>query len=154
ARPVGAAVAHDRDVAAAGVRSSWPEISGVLLHEMAHQYVHEVLEVTDETAHGDALQRVCAQRGIDAPASGMPVPGGGDGDRTIDRIRKLLALAGSSNQHEAEIAMRKAHELMLRHNVETTGGDYEVRHLGDPEKRISGVESDVAGLLAEFFFVK
>jgi hypothetical protein len=88
----------------------------------------------------------------------MAAEGGtADVDRTIDRIRKLLALAGSSNQHEAETAMRKAHELMLRHNIETTAnrdGNYEVGHLGDPEKRVTGVESDVAGVLAEFFFVK
>jgi Protein of unknown function (DUF2786)/SprT-like family len=134
---------------------TWPEITGVLLHEMAHQFVHEVLRVHDETSHGDAFQKVCADRGIDAAASGVPTGEiAPEIDKTIDRIRKLLALAGSSNQHEAEIAMRKAHELMLRHNIETTGGDYEVRHLGDPEKRVTAVEQDIAGLLAEFFFVK
>ena len=158
----------------------WLEVTSVLEHEMAHQYVDEVLHITGETAHGETFRRVCAERGIDAraagspspspssplggpPLDGAPAPGGDPGaDRILDRIRKLLALAGSPNQHEAEIAMRKAHELMLRHNIEATAAratsridrGYEVRHLGDPHKRGTRVESEVAGLLSEFFFVK
>lgn len=141
----------------------WLEVASVLEHEMAHQYVDEVLQIRAEAAHGETFRRVCAERGIDARASGAPETGAArDGDReterVLERIRKLLALAGSPNRHEAEIAMRKAHELMLRHNIESTAArarsDYEVRHLGDPQKRGTRVESDVAGLLAEFFFVK
>jgi hypothetical protein len=146
----------------------WLEVVSVLEHEMAHQFVDEVLQVRGETAHGETFRRVCAQRGIDARAVGAPTaaaptdPSSGSADpgadRVLDRIRKLLALAGSSNQNEAEIAMRKAHELMLRHNIESTAARiehrYEVRHLGDPAKRGTRVESEVAGLLSEFFFVK
>ena len=133
----------------------WLEVTSVLEHEMAHQYVEEVLGITDETAHGETFRRVCEERGIDARAAGAPVPGDGpDGDRILDRIRKLLALAGSENQHEAEAAMKRAHELMLRHNVENVPTGYEVRHLGDPRKRKNRVEADVVGLLSECFFVK
>jgi hypothetical protein len=136
----------------------WPEVTGVLEHEMAHQYVDEVLGVAGETAHGETFRKVCADRGVDARAAGTPEPALpiDDGDRILDRIRKLLALAGSPNQHEAEIAMKKAHELMLRHNIETTRAQrsYEVRHLGDPEKRRTPVESWISGLLGELFFVE
>ncbi len=142
----------------------WLEVASVLEHEMAHQFVDEVLRIRGETAHGDTFRRVCADRGIDARAAGAPAPAGPGGDagdageRVLDRIRKLLALAGSPNQHEAEIAMRKAHELMLRHNVEVAAArverSYEVRHLGDPHKRRTRVESDIAALLSELFFVK
>jgi len=150
----------------------WLEVASVLEHEMAHQFVDEVLGVRGETAHGETFRRVCAERGIDARAAGSPSPAasagtgagtgtGADGDpaeRVLDRIRKLLALAGSPNQHEAEIAMRKAHELMLRHNIEVaatrTERSYEVRHLGDPRKRGNRVETEIAGLLSELFFVK
>jgi hypothetical protein len=151
------------------VHRPWLEVASVLEHEMAHQFVDEVLHVRHETAHGETFRRVCAERGIDARAAGNPAAAGAgntDGapsaeretERILDRIRKLLALAGSSNQHEAEIAMRKAHELMLRHNVESTAArierNYEVRHLGDPHKRGTRVDAEVAGLLSEFFFVK
>ena len=91
----------------------WLEVASVLEHEMAHQFVDEVLRVRGETAHGDTFRRVCAERGIDHRAAGAPTATsaaeGADTDRVIDRIRKLLALAGSPNQHEAEIAMRMAH---------------------------------------------
>jgi hypothetical protein len=139
---------------------SWPEVVAVLLHEMAHQYVDEVLRIGDESAHGDTFRRVCAERGIDARAAGSPVPAADTsaGDRVLDRIRKLLALAGSANQHEAELAMRKAHELMLRHNVEVSAAAparaFEVRCLGEPLQRGTRVEADVASLLGRFFFVR
>jgi hypothetical protein len=136
----------------------WTDVVGVLEHEMAHQFVDEVLKIHDETAHGETFRRVCADRGIDGRAAGAPVATSSpaEADRVLDRIRKLLALAGSSNQHEAELAMRKAHELMLRHNIEAASAQraYEVRLLGDATKRISRVETDIAVLLSEYFFVK
>ena len=137
----------------------WPEVVSVLLHEMAHQFVDEVLRVRDEDPHGPTFARVCAERGIDGRAHGAPVPvAGADaaGDRVLDKIRKLLALAASANQHEAELAMRTAHELMLRHNIDVAPGqrEYQVRHVGDPTVRRTAAESLIAGILAEFFFVK
>jgi hypothetical protein len=135
---------------------AWPEVIGVLQHEMAHQFVDEVLHQHDETAHGETFRRVCDERGIDGKAAGPPVAAAGaEVDRVLDRIRKLLALAGSANQHEAEIAMRRAHELMLRHNIEHAAQrTYEVRHLGDPQKRGNRIEADIASLLAAYFFVR
>jgi hypothetical protein len=139
----------------------WLEVTSVLEHEMAHQYVDEVLQARGETAHGPTFQRVCAERGIDARAAGLPVPSdrveAASIDRALDKIRKLLALAGSENQNEAEVAMQRAHALMLRYNIEqaaTARSDYEVRHLGEPGKRANGVEVDIMALLAEFFFVE
>jgi hypothetical protein len=135
---------------------SWQEVLAVLQHEMAHQYVDEVLGVRDETPHGETFRTVCAERGIDGRAGGAPIAADGQADRVLDRIRKLLALAGSDNMHEAEGAMQRAHELMLRYNVDaaTTQRSYTVRHLGDPAKRRSRVESSILALLAELFFVK
>jgi hypothetical protein len=136
----------------------WSEVVGVLQHEMAHQFVDEVLGVRDETAHGATFAKVCAERGIDGRAVGAPVPADAEADRALERIRKLLALAGSPNQHEAELAMRKAHELMLRHNIEAAAAraerGFEIRHLGDPTRRANRVEAEIVGLLTQFFFVK
>ena len=142
----------------------WPDVVSVLEHEMAHQFVDEVLRAHSETPHGETFQRVCAERGIDARAAGAPNAATSDSvtspviDRTLERIRKLLALAGSANEHEAEVAMRKAHELMLHHNIDDararTEHAYQVRHVGDASKRTNRVEVDIVGLLSEFFFVK
>lgn len=141
----------------------WPEVTAVLSHEMAHQYVDEVLQVRDETAHGETFRRVCEERGIDARAGGAPIAtdlhvADAAIDRVLERVRKLLALAASSNQHEAENAMRRAHELMLRHNIDVAAAreksEFEVRHVGDPLKRVTRVELDIVNVLASFFFIE
>jgi hypothetical protein len=134
----------------------WLEVMSVLQHELAHQYVDEVLRVRDEAPHGDTFRRVCEDRGIDARAGGAPIAAEApEGDRVLERIRKLLALASSDNRNEAELAMQKAHELMLRHNVEAPATrSFVVRQLGNPEKRGTRVEGAVLALLAELFFVK
>jgi hypothetical protein len=139
----------------------WVDVVSVLQHEMAHQYVDEVLGVHDECPHGDTFRQLCAALGIDGRASGAPSPAAGAAptpDRVLARVRKLLALAASSNQHEAETAMQRAHELMLRHNLEaadaTAERTFEVRHVGDPSRRGTQVEAAVVALLSEFFFVR
>ena len=38
-------------------------------------------------------------------------------DEVIALIRKLFALAGSPNEHEAALALEKAHALLLRYNL-------------------------------------
>lgn len=138
----------------------WHDVIAVLLHEMAHQYVEEFLRVRDESAHGDSFRHVCAELDIDATAAGAPVVSAtltdADGDRALDRIRKLLALAGSDNQHEAALAMQQAHALMLRHNLASIAAQrsFFVRQLGGTKQRVDRVESAILGLLTEMFFVK
>ena len=38
-------------------------------------------------------------------------------EKTIDKIKKLLALASSPNEHEAQSALLKAQELLAKHNL-------------------------------------
>jgi hypothetical protein len=137
----------------------WGTVIEVLKHEMAHQFVIEVLKHTDETSHGPSFQRVCERLGIDATAQGLPEAPPPERTAILERIRKLFALAGSANQHEAEAAMRMAHRLMLKHNLERPSEDasvraYGFRHLGRYTGRASEAERVLAGLLGEFFFVQ
>lgn len=135
-------------------REPWGTIVEVLKHEVAHQYVSEVLKAAvGETAHGPAFHDVCERFGIDSSASGMPEPNAAD-KRVHDRIAKLLALAASTNRHEAESAMAQARKLMLVHNIETTPSHYTWRHLGRPTKRVQQYERSLAGLLSKHFFVQ
>jgi hypothetical protein len=135
----------------------WGSVIEVLKHEMAHQFVVEVLRDDIETSHGPRFQRLCEQLGIDARGSGLP-DAQPSPSPILDRIRKLFALAGSSNQNEAEAAMRMAHRLMLKHNLERPSSEethaYGFRHLGRYTGRISEAENLLAGLLGEFFFVQ
>ncbi len=154
----------------------WGVVIEVLKHEMAHQYVHEVLGVADEAAHGPAFREVCERLGIDAMAAGMPSvgpspaePGGaprGDGSvesanadaRILDRIARLLALADSPNANEAQAAMSAAQRLMLKYNLDVAKARaarlYGFRHLGAPSGRVGESERIVGGILGKHFFVE
>ncbi|MCX7807643.1 MAG: DUF2786 domain-containing protein [Deltaproteobacteria bacterium] len=136
----------------------WLEVVEVLKHEMAHQFVDEVLGVHDETAHGPTFAQVCKERGIDPRATGaIQIKEDEAYLRIVERIHKLLALAGSSERHEAELAMRKAHELMLRYNIDALKGgssSYAIAQLGDPNKKRSNVEREIVALLTRYFFVE
>lgn len=139
----------------------WGAVVEVLKHEMAHQYVFEVLRVTDESAHGPAFRSVCEKLVIDARATGIPdgePARGGEEQRVLERISKLLALAESDSEHEAQAAMNAAQRLMLKYNLDAVSarkgaGDYTFRHLGKPSGRVTEAERMIAVILGEHFFV-
>jgi hypothetical protein len=138
----------------------WGAVREVLKHEMAHQFVDEVLGVHDETAHGPAFAEVCRARGIDATAAGLPtgtVETARGPNPVLRRIMRLLALAGSSNVHEAEAAMNEARRLMLLHNIDAAvaaGADgFSFRQVGAVKARSEASERILAGILGRHFFV-
>jgi hypothetical protein len=137
----------------------WGVVVEVLKHEMAHQYVHEVLGRNDEGPHGPAFQEACRRLGIDGAATGMPTAApDAEEERIVARIAKLLALAESPNQHEAEAAMAAAQKLMLRYNIEGNVAakqrPYGFRHLGKPSGRVREWERVLAMILGRHFFVE
>jgi hypothetical protein len=137
----------------------WTVVREVLKHEVAHQFVDEVLRVRDQTAHGPAFESVCRAHGFDGRAAGMPPTAAGPdtGSPILRRISRLLALAESPNVHEATAAMRTAQRLMLRHNIDAATAaareGYTFRHVGIPSGRVSGAEHVLAGILSRHFFV-
>src|SRR5579859_2847463 len=140
------------------VEKPWTVTLEVLKHEMAHQYVQEVLGETSETPHGSAFRAACARLGIDARAAGVPEGAVASEDKVVERIARLLALAESPNRHEAEAAMAAAQRLMLKHNLDTdrshAARDYVFAHLGRPSGRVSEHERLVAMILSKHFFVE
>jgi len=78
-------------------------------------------------------------------------------DKLIDRLKKLLALAESPVQAEAEAAMAKAQELMVRHNISID--DTKKNNLTDYTDE--SIDYDfmidtkyICDLLGRFFFVR
>lgn len=140
----------------------WGVVVEVLKHEMAHQYVREVLGEREETAHGPRFRAVCERLGIDGAATGMPdapSPEKSEVARKVgERIARLLALAESPNVHEAEAAMAAAQKLLLKHNIELrdarTAQGYVWRHLGAPTGRTTEAERVLSLLLGKHFFVE
>jgi len=142
------------------VEQPWSVVREVVKHEIAHQFVDEILQVHDQAAHGPAFADVCRRFGVDASATGMPAaPSSGEGGSPVlRRIARLLALAESPNVHEAEAAMKAAQRLMLRHNIDASVAaareGYAFVHLGLPRKRVEAAEHILAGILARYFFVE
>lgn len=141
------------------VEQPWGVVVEVLKHEMAHQYVSEVLGERNETAHGPRFKAVCERLGIDGAAAGMPTPKKDETHaRVAERIARLLALAESPNVHEAEAAMAAAQKLLLKHNLELremhAAQGYAWKHLGKPTGRTTEAERVLSLMLGRHFFVE
>lgn len=114
-------------------RHPWSVTLQVLKHEMAHQMCSE-LYGRDDAGHGPLFRECCLRLGLDpvfqragadladsvadlASGSAATEPG----RRIIDKVRKLLALGGSDNEHEAALAVQRATELLARHRLDFDG---------------------------------
>ena len=135
------------------LESPWGVVVEVLKHEMAHQYVWEVLGEEDEAPHGPRFRAVCARLGIDGAPTGRPAPTAPhdpERERVAEKIARLLALAESPNAHEAEAAMAAAQRLLLTHNIELVrtraARGYGWRHLGTPSGRTQEHERNFVDL--------
>ncbi len=152
--PQARSLALSRDLVLA---HSWVVVGEVLKHEMAHQFVDEVLGAPGEPPHGPTFQRVCAQRGIDGADRGVPT-GSGPEPRILRKVRRLLALAESPEEHEAQAAAAAARRLLLRHELDLVSGlvprSFHVRQLGLPRQRLPVYVKVLAGILAAHFCVE
>lgn len=112
-------------------------IKNVLRHELAHFYMF----LTHANAytythghnhrgphdHGSEFRKVChrfgwrkdvwAARG-DVSRDNIRIEGDIPSERVIEKVKKLMALAESKNRHESELAMAKANQLLLQHNLQ------------------------------------
>jgi hypothetical protein len=144
---------------------SWHTVREILLHEMAHQFSEQVLRAHDEPPHGPKFQRACHLLRANPKASGNYRPlderSANDSpspeDKILARVKKLMALAQSRNQHEADAAMTKAHELIAKYNVDLLSRDNN-RHfvsifVGSPALRHFREEYRLSSLLQEYYFV-
>lgn len=144
---------------------TWDSVADTLRHEMAHQYVDEVLG-GDRRPHGALFAGACHRLGISPSATGdggvpieRPAPDRTADDGRLRRIRKLLALAGDRcNEHEARTALATARRLLLEYNVDVAEAegltDYAHRVLGPPSRRTPAYRNRLALLLREHFFVR
>ena len=141
------------------LRDDWTSVLDTLRHEMAHQYVQETLDVTDEPPHGPAFGQAC-ERLRCSPLAGSSVESltGQGPDKTLRVIQKLLSLAESPNEYEAQAAVQKARRLLVKYNVDVVELDrqrnFNHRVLGDVKARHTSAELWIGSILSRFFFVE
>lgn len=144
---------------------SWNDVRDLLLHEMAHQFAGEVLNAANEPPHGPSFQKACELLRANPKSTGNYKPLSerifyglkGEEDKITLRIKKLMALAESKNQHEAEAAMAKAYELISKYNLtileDNKKQDFCSMFIGTPALRHPREEYHLAHLLQDYCFV-
>ena len=146
-------------------RDPWLAVLETLRHEMAHQYAQEVLRPSGETPHGEAFRHACDRLrcGSRSQATREELASGRHAASTVDdvilrRLRKLLSLSASTNEHEAEVAMQKARHLLAKYNIDLVEADRERRFarkaLGQVKGRHTSAEIWLAAILSDYFFVE
>ena len=142
-------------------RDAWLAVLDTLRHEMAHQYVDEVLRVQDEEPHGASFRSACEKlrcrpqaRASEDDLSDVVT----EDDRILALLQKVLSLANSPNENEAQAAMQKAHQLLMKYNIDLVELDqkrrFEMRCLGKVKGRHTSAELWLGSLLGRFFFVE
>jgi Protein of unknown function (DUF2786)/SprT-like family len=145
---------------------SWDVTLQVLKHEIAHQICSEIFQ-EQEQEHGVKFIKACEMLGLPEPFrhSRGDLPESIDGPkeatashRIIEKIRKLLALAESSNDHEARLAMETAGRLLKKHNLRELGKETEKNYvyaiINRKRKRIEEHQRRIVKILTQFFYVK
>lgn len=146
---------------------SWDITLNVFKHEMAHQIVTDVFKAAD--GHGRLFKKACDMIGVphEFRGSGGDLPRSitdfrdretaSENMRMLEKVRKLLALARSKNEHEAFLAMQKANELIEKHNIDRIEQNKRARFvyavINHKKKRIENYQRKVCQILREHFFV-
>lgn len=147
---------------------SWDIVIEVLKHEMAHQIVSEIFNFYEQ--HGALFKRACTMLAVAewaASATGkLPeaVPSwrekklSDEDERLLKRAEKLLALATSVNEHEAELAMRRVRELYEKYNIENIRNSQQTDMvwtiLTRKKKKTDIIDSMILSIINKHFFVK
>jgi len=146
---------------------SWVTTLQVLKHEMAHQICSDLFGAPDE-GHGSLFQKACSLLGLSgafsrAKADCAEIPDSletsssprtENGRKILAKVEKLLALAGSDNEHEAALAMQRAGELLSRHNLAmptAKNNDYLHISLNTGKQRMPGHLRSIGCLLMNYF---
>lgn len=107
------------------MNASREELQNVIRHELAH-YILFINRGIAFHPHSDEFKCFCKRMGWaeEVQKATMSVSGKGpnaqeEESSILRKVKKLLALATSSNIHEAEQAMIKSQQLLLKHHMET-----------------------------------
>jgi len=137
----------------------WDIVVEVLKHEMAHQLADERVGGY-ESAHGVIFRDACRMLGVAnwaaSAACELPpeIPNWrqrvltSEEVRLLNRAEKLLALAESSNEHEAALAVERVRQLYAKYNLERLAAGSESAYVHCIILRRRRIESDDSAIFA------
>jgi hypothetical protein len=137
----------------------WESVLMVLKHEMAHQFVDEILGGC-KVPHGEEFQKACKMLCVPFHAAcsfSFNENISSVESSVLRKIKKMFALAGSSNENEARTAMVMANNLLLKHNISIADvenkKDYVHKYVGEVLSRTPGEYNFISNILSDYFFV-
>jgi Protein of unknown function (DUF2786)/SprT-like family len=161
------------------INHPWFHVLGVLQHEMAHQYVDKVLTREASVArdqemggpHGELFKMACRKLGVpsqyarassnlqtdalDWRAGNESDPQNAETEKMLEKVRKLLALAGSTNEHEAVLAMNRVREIYAKYNLnEEERPEYYHFEIALGGRQIDACTRMILSILMGHFFVQ
>ena len=146
---------------------SWDMVIQILKHEIAHEIVDEIFQCKE--IHGEMYRKACDMIGV--PEEFRSASGDfpdtvrrfvdkrfySDKTKMLEKVRKLFSLAKSLNENEAFLAMKKAHELIEKHNIQRIekgdGSRYVYEIITLKKKRTASFQRRICGILIDFYFV-
>ncbi len=146
----------------------WSVTLQVLKHEMAHQVCSELFHDKD-SGHGETFNKACSMLGVESSfqraaadtaemVDELKQRGLSPDHHILEKVRKLLALGQSGNEHEAKLALEKATALLARHNLSLSSlaEERELVHLiiETKKQRVPVYQRMIWSLLDKWFFVR
>lgn len=150
----------------------WEVAVGILRHEMAHQLVTDEFDCYHER-HGSRFLEACAKTRTPMWAQKASIKleeipellssyyddKSEENSAIYRKIKKLYSLAQSSNVHEAEIAMKQAHQLQEKYHLEVIqakgeSSSFITKTITHNRAKIEGYQNIICSLLIEFYNVK
>ena len=102
-----------------------PVLKDILRHEFAHYMT--MIKYGDVLPHGEEFKQICSGYGwnksiskatMDIQLSNNELVGDLKTEKVLTKVKNLLKLSESDNEHEAELATTKANQLIIKHNLE------------------------------------
>lgn len=145
----------------------WDVVIQVLKHEIAHQIVTELYHADDQ--HGELFQQACELLAIKPRfrkavlklqdlTSAQEYSNFTTEDQVMLRkVEKLLSLAQSGNEHEAQLAMEKVQEIYQKFNIsnltQKNPKDFQSIIIYFKKKNIPSTYQGICALIQNHFFV-
>jgi hypothetical protein len=144
-------------------------LKDLLRHELAHYFTYIAHWDTglDYSAHGAEFRAICDKyqlapelrpASMDVRSQNDAIEGELESEAIIAKIQKLMSLARSDNENEAELATLRANELMVKHNLDAKAaagdGDGDVEYcvrLVIASRRSNPRIAAIGRILREFF---
>ena len=145
------------------IHCSKEELQSVIRHEIAH-YLTFIEYGKGIMPHGDEFKLFCKKMGWGEKVSKATfclerdtLDTGGELSQkgsVVRKAQKLLALSKSSNKNEAEQALIKSQQLLLKHNIDSISSSSEEKIFFKrilTQKKVDGKLRAIAKILSTFF---